>query len=292
MGVRKSAEYRVLSANYLAGLLFLSFLTMPFIGACSGVRDGAISRIALLAPFEGRYREIGYNAFYAVKLAIQDEHSGIELLAVDDGGSVQSATDRARALARDPLVKVVIALGHSATQPETQTAFGDKPVLIVGDWGAKPGTAMVFMLTNPSLRDRVTTHPIDDVTHISLNESPILGGDVLGLSQVPLLTHNTELITVISSASLPDSGFTQRYLSSAEFVPEPGLLATLTYDAAQLALEAAMSSNPLSYMTHTDYEGINGRIRFVDGYWVDAPIYCYGYKGNTLAPKDCVVEQR
>jgi hypothetical protein len=294
MGAKESTEYRVLSAESLACLLLLSFLTMAFIGACSGVRDGTIRRIALLAPFEGRYREVGYNAYYAVKLAMQDHgNSGIELLAVDDGGSVQSATARARALARDPLVEVVIALGHSATQPETQAALGEKPMLIVGNWGTKPEATTVFMLSNPTLPDRLTTNPnMDELTGISLIESPIRGGDVLGLSQVPLLTRNTERITVISSASLPDATFNERYLGSAEFAPEPGLLATLTYDAAQIALEAAMSSDALSQITQADYDGINGRIRFADGYWADAPIHCYGYDENTLAPKDCVVEQR
>ncbi|MCS7070642.1 MAG: hypothetical protein NZM00_03995, partial [Anaerolinea sp.] len=45
-------------------------------------------RIALIAPFEGRYREVGYNALYAARLALADAESGVQLLPLDDGGSV------------------------------------------------------------------------------------------------------------------------------------------------------------------------------------------------------------
>src|SRR4051794_35174325 len=84
-----------------------------FLSAC-GVMHTPITRIALLAPFEGRYREIGYNALYAARLALADAADPqIELLPIDAGGD--QAAERARALSLDPQVKTVILLGYEAT---------------------------------------------------------------------------------------------------------------------------------------------------------------------------------
>ena len=55
---------------------------------CAIVKAPITTRVALLAPFEGRYREVGYNALYAARLAFADSSiMSIELLAVDDGGT-------------------------------------------------------------------------------------------------------------------------------------------------------------------------------------------------------------
>lgn len=291
MGVR-SYQLPVTSCQLKRSLLFLAVSVTLFAAACSGIKDGTISRIALLAPFEGRYREVGYDAYYAVKLALQDAgNNTIELLAVGDGETAESATDRARALALDPLVKVVIVLGYPATQPEAQQALSNKPTLIVGQWGARPETEAVFMLANATVDERFGGETIQDVTDIDAITIPILGNEVLALHQIPLLTSDTDLITVVSSASLPDPDFTERYRGSAEFVPEPGLLTTLTYDATQIALEAIKREGDVQEtIAAIYYDGINGRIRFESGYWADAPIHCYGYVEEQLTPKDCPVE--
>ena len=63
-------------------------------------------KIALLAPFEGQYRDIGYNALYALRMAFADTRPhDTQLLAIDDGGTVESAIDRVRALNLDPAVE-------------------------------------------------------------------------------------------------------------------------------------------------------------------------------------------
>ncbi len=45
------------------------------LSACAVKRTPTIYRIALLAPFEGRYREIGYNALYAARMAFDYEEA-------------------------------------------------------------------------------------------------------------------------------------------------------------------------------------------------------------------------
>jgi len=73
-------------------------------------------KIGLVAPFEGRFRARGYEALYAVKLAIRQwNESGagsyrVELVALDDGGDPVLAAQQVRELAVDADVLGVI--GH------------------------------------------------------------------------------------------------------------------------------------------------------------------------------------
>jgi hypothetical protein len=293
MGV-KSRPFSVLSSQFKRRLALLLGM-VGLVAGCSALgRPIEIRRIALLAPFEERYREIGYDAYYAVKLAMQDMgDTSIELVAVDDGGTRDSAVDRAYALTSDPLVQVVIALGNAATQPETQAALGDKPMLIVGQWGASPEGNHVFTLASQAVSAMVTDDPaLNDVIQTARLDFPIVGNEVLALKQFPLLHTHPERVTVVSSGSFPDTDFKARYEASAEFVPEPGLLTTLTYDATRIALQAIYAdSDTRDALAKTDYTGLNGRIQFHDGYWLDAPIHCYGYsREGELTPKDCPVE--
>jgi hypothetical protein len=274
-----------LSAKHSPIILCLLLLLV----GCSAGQGADIQRIALLAPFEGRYSEIGYDAYYAVQLAIKEHGSDrIELLAIDDGGSATSATERARALVSDPLVKVAIVLGNNAVQPETQEAFGTLPVLIVGQWQAKPMSNTIYMLASVEL-DNVLTHFDHPLTVNEAAEirTPVIGGEMFALTQFPLLATNIQNVSIASSASLPDADFRQRYLSRGQFVPEPGLLATLSYDAAAMAIEAIGTNDPNQQIANSTYVGLNGSIRFVNRYWADAPINYYRYdaKGK-LMPED------
>jgi len=75
-------------------------------------------KIGLVAPFEGRYRYIGYDVIYAVRLALREANEAdcgvggynVELVAYDDGGDPVQAAEQARKLAIDPAV--IAAIGH------------------------------------------------------------------------------------------------------------------------------------------------------------------------------------
>ena len=74
-------------------------------------------KIGLVAPFEGRYRYVGYDVIYAVRLALREVNEageiagrGVELAAFDDGGDPALAPAQARKLALDP--EVLGAMGH------------------------------------------------------------------------------------------------------------------------------------------------------------------------------------
>jgi len=264
---------------------FASAVTLLIVlSACAVVRSSAPVSVALLAPFEGRYREVGYNALYAARLAVADAaNPGIVLLPIDDGGTAQSASDRARALASDSQIRAVIVLGYAATDSATQQAFGDVPVIVVGDWGAQPADDKVFILSNPTLDSHLTVPARVEITDAAVLAAPLTGGDVFALDQFPKLRSSLEGVTVLSSGSPPDAVFVERYQQSDQFAPQPGLLATLIYDATRFVWQlvgATSREETRQRLTSIQYEGINGSIQFQDGYWVAAPIHDYQYRSD------------
>lgn len=245
--------------------------------ACAVVRTPEIRRIALFAPFEGRYREIGYNALYAARLALSEAQSvrgGFELLAVDSGGT--EAENRARALAQDPLVMVVVALGYDATTPEVLRAFGDVPVLIVGEWGAQPISDNIFIFSNPEISEQISAPPNISVTDAAELPAPVVGSDVFALEGFAKLRGALDGVTVLSSGELPDADLTARYRGSDSFAPEPGLLAILTARATTTAIFFASGSESRTQVQR------NLAPDFSNGYWNEAEINRYVYMNGTL----------
>lgn len=267
-----------------AGLILLAAL----LSACAVRTTPPVHRIALLAPFEGRYREIGYNALYAARLALADaDDVTLELLPVDDGGTVASAVDRAEALALDPQVRAVVTLGYAATAAATQAAYADLPVVVAGHWSAEPTAEHVFLLAHPDLDAIVTAPPRLHVIYAPLLDTPLVGSEVLALEQFALLRRDLDGITVVSSGRLPDEIFADRYRASDPFAPEPTLLATLTYDATRLiidAMDAAGSPTRAAVMERL-------AAHFDGGYWRDATINTFRFdESGQLTAVDNIVE--
>jgi len=99
---------------FLAACILL--LAVIFLTACSASTQPVV-KIGLVAPFEGRYRPIGYEAIYAARLAIREINAQggiaghrVELVALDDRGEPDKAIEAARQLVLDP--QVVAVIGH------------------------------------------------------------------------------------------------------------------------------------------------------------------------------------
>ena len=246
--------------------VYLLFLSLTIVlTACTAADTGGIQKIALLAPFEGQYREIGYNAHHALLLAFADSAAhDIHYLAVDDGGSVASATLRIRALNLDPAVKLIIALGPFATHPDVQRA-NERPLILVGNWGHDRADDDSYYLANQSLAQQQAS------------------GDLLMLAQVQYLYDSLVDIQFASSGSLPSADYRSRYLANPLYPPEPNLLATLSYDAARLALVTIQEWMDISEMS---FQGLYGEITFRDGYWQNAPLNRFRYEADQLVPVD------
>jgi hypothetical protein len=266
------------------GVRNFALLLLVVLSGCTVNRQPPVIKIALLAPFEGRYREIGYDALYAARLAIADSgYDNIDLLAIDDGGNIDSAIDRAHAIQLDPQIALTLVLGLQATASEVQSAFGQHPLVIVGHWNTQPAGENVVMLASRDIAPRLSQPQPTTITTLTEQEFPLIGSELFALKQMPMLYADLSGITVLSSGSLPDADFTQRYLASDNFVPQPGLFSTLTYDATRLAIESVLNGTPLR---ETQYEGINGTIAFdADGYWQAAPLYEYIYENDELVIK-------
>jgi ABC-type branched-subunit amino acid transport system substrate-binding protein len=264
-----------------------------FLCGCAVAGAPPVYRIALLAPFEGRYREVGYDALYAGRLAFADaESSQYEFLPLDDGGTPERAADRARAVALDYSITAAVVLGYSATDEQALTAFDDLPVLVVGNWTAALPAERVYILSSPELTARLTAPPTISVNDAARLSAPVTGGEAFALPGFAELRESLSDVTVLSSGSLPDASFRERYRSSDPFAPPPGLLATLTYDAVRFLLQANQPDRESVDRAISDmaYEGLNGTIQFEDGYWQDAPIHVYRYENGQLTAADDVVE--
>jgi len=301
-GLRETEQTSSRDSKLSHQLLPLALALTLFLSACAVAASPPVVRVALLGPFEGRYREVGYNALYAARLALRESDGPQpDLLPIDDGGSLSSAARRAEALALDPLVHVVIAVGYHAADPVTQAALGDLPVILPGGWTTVRARHNVFLLANPALVDELTVPPGIGVVEAADAPAPLVGGDVLALAQFPRLRDALEGVTLLTAGQLPNADFVTRYQNADPFAPEPNVLAMLTYDATWLAATGALD-NPgaddprvaaTASLNAADYDGLSGHIAFQDGVWREAPRHAFRFddSGQLVAVED-VVEER
>lgn len=244
-------------------------------------------KVVLFAPFEGRFREIGYEMLYAARLAFTEadaDPSQVRLIPIDDGGTLVTAQQHAAAIALDPQVQIVITAGLMGTHPDVLTEFGDLPVIVAGSWRPPvDATGNVFYLASAEAAELPVLSSDSEFVSYALNAD--VSAELLALKQVQRLRDSTGSMTIVSSASLPNVDFVARYQASDAFAPAPSLISTLAYDAAGLALNAisvAPNRQAVTDRLHTiDYQGINGQITFDDhGYWQDAPLHVYQYNAD------------
>lgn len=95
-------------------------------------------KIGLVAPFEGRYRYVGYDALYAVRLAVREVNAsggvrgyGIELVAYNDNADPAMAVEQARKLAVDPQVIAVIGHLREETTRAAVPVYGEAGIPLV-----------------------------------------------------------------------------------------------------------------------------------------------------------------
>lgn len=157
----------------LAALLLMALLATP-----TGCRfPGSVRptiKIGLVAPFEGRHRAVGYDVFYAVRLALREANEAggvsgryVELIAYDDGGDPALAAQQARKLAVDP--DVVAAIGHFRADATAAAlpiyAESGIPLLAPasGGWTVDRSRASAHRLAPPAARvaDALLNHLLD-----------------------------------------------------------------------------------------------------------------------------------
>jgi ABC-type branched-subunit amino acid transport system substrate-binding protein len=250
--------------------------------ACAVTRP--VVKIALVAPYEGRYRDVGLDVIFAVRLAVREANAAggvagysVELVSLDDSGDEEMAREQARKLATDPLIVGVIGHWLEAT---TLAAAGDYaeaglPLLATAAEGSLPAPALRLW---PRSACHLTT--------------------ALGCAEAleDLKMRGVDSITVTVPAPLPadssDPGFAERY-RAVSGGPDPGFNAVLAYDAARLLFDAiardveahgtATSSGVAAALAESDLAGLSGRIRFDEtGDWVSDGPWTYTWRNGRL----------
>jgi len=168
-------------ARATAALLVAVLLTSASCHVPGAVRPTV--KIGLVAPFEGRYRYIGYDVIYAARLAVREVNASggvagysIELVAYDDGAEVEAASLCARKLGID--AAVVGAIGHFV-EGSTWGAASDY---------AKSGIALVAPAAYHSL-----SHRAPGQVYAFAPTAPALAGAILDRLE-PLATSSVGLV--------------------------------------------------------------------------------------------------
>ena len=248
--------------------------------ACAVTRP--VVKIGLVAPFEGRYREVGYEVIYAARLAVREANAAggvagysVELFALDDGGDPAMAVEQTKKLAADSQVLGVI--GH--WRGETTIAAASEyertgiPLLATGFVSEALSSAFTF---SPLPADCSSMPCFETVEDIRLRA--VLGEPFTVPSPLPVDTT--------------DPSFAERYREISNGV-EPGFNAVLAYDATRLLLDAiardaaqngtATRSGVAEALAQSDFVGLSGAIRFDENRErADAEGWVYQWSGSGL----------
>ncbi len=148
-------------------VLGLGVVSLLIVAACSSVVP--VVKVGLVAPFEGRHRDIGYDVLYSARLAVREINAAggidgtrVALVALDDGGSPEFAAATANSLLVDP--EVVAVVGNWL--PETTAVAGrryDQSGLAYLVGGEEPyGAADPANLTDEFVEAYTAVTPFDE----------------------------------------------------------------------------------------------------------------------------------
>ncbi len=224
-------------------------------------------KIGLVAPFEGRYRYVGYDAIYAARLAVREINAAggaggrlLELVAYDDRGAPELAQTVARNLVVDP--DVIAVIGHFR-QASTEAAV---PVY------AEAGLPLVVIAAR--------LYPAAGLWQLASPDIAIAtGGPELAEGESGILTPYPLPQDVPVTEAWRDA-----YLSIGPHVAPPGAYTLPTYEAVYLlaaALDAGIATREgvSAALPGIERDGLLGRIAWnAEGFWANAPVYRYRWE--------------
>jgi len=189
------------------GIVLLSTL----LSACLPPKPPRIVKIGLVAPFEGRYRYVGYDAIYAARLAVREINAAggvagwmLELTAYDDRADPDMARTAARNLITDPDVVAVIGHYRQASTLAARALYTEAqmPLLVVGTWLTPTAAPVWFILPTPeqAAAAMLSAVPLADATAGTWGD----GALAVALNDA-LRKHNDRMIP--SASTFPDVVF-------------------------------------------------------------------------------------
>ncbi|MBN1487123.1 MAG: ABC transporter substrate-binding protein [Anaerolineae bacterium] len=223
-------------ANKHIRLLALISIATLFLSACQPAPLPQTLKIGLVAPFEGRYRAIGYDAIYAARLAIREINAGggvagwrLELVAYDDRADPAMAQTAAQNLITDPEIIAIIGHYQQDSTAAAQSIYEAEalPLLVINAW-----------LTNTQATTWHLAPPVDDMAKAMLAVasgantepiSPVLIGEgplAIAIEQELInrsgtLTPAQRNTTVFSTLPPVDSAEWLKGQSTAMFIGSP-----------------------------------------------------------------------
>ena len=277
-----------------------------------------VVKIGLAAPFEGRYRDVGYEVIYAVRLAVREANAAggvggytIELTALDDGGDPEQAGEQARKMATDPAILGVIGDWLDATTNAAAPVYMAEgiPLLATTLSALPPGTFRLWL--TPSAIEAAAAGgalcplPCDNLADLAwlkqqranVPATEVFGPPLWEQGQFAALAGPlAEGARFVTAAPYPtdstDPSFADRYIAISNGV-QPGPNAVLAYDAANL-LFAALGASATGGAAPTraglsaaleavHYSGLSGSISFGrDGAWAEAKGWVYEWRGGIV----------
>ena len=238
----------------------LSLLAI-FTAACNASTQ-PIVKIGLVAPFEGRYRSIGYEAIYAARLAIREINAKggingrrVELTALDDRGEPDKAIEAARQLVIDP--QVVAVIGH--LRPDSTDAalqiYCEASLPVIAIESAMTSGCDSTFITGSAPRER---WPEDKLIFVSNVPDP----NGLAAAQDFVAKYN----------AIPIDG------------TRAGPIALQTYDALSLLFEAFSRAQKIdrsgvkTALSHSDFKGLGATYAFdQQGKLIEPQTYMFEY---------------
>lgn len=136
---------------------------LVFIAGCRA--QPHIVKIGLVAPFEGTYRAIGYDAIYAARMAVREINMAgginglyLELVAYDDRGDPEMALTSAENLVIDP--DVIAVIGHyrpeSSERAAPVYAKAQVSFIVLGEAASVPSPARRLIPSPLTLAEAMT----------------------------------------------------------------------------------------------------------------------------------------
>lgn len=135
-----------------------------------------VVKVGLVAPFEGEYRDVGYDVIYSARLAVREANqergpgqTKVALVALDDFGSPESAQQMARAMVIDP--EIVAVIGHW----KAETTAAAKPIYAAAGLPFVSAGQSPFGVTDPAALDADFLRAYEDVTPFDESAGPFSG---------------------------------------------------------------------------------------------------------------------
>lgn len=190
--------------NAVAKALLVLLVALPAAG-CASVDP--VIKIGLVAPFEGRDRDVGYDAIYSARMAVREINAAggvaghrVSLVALDDRGDPELARQAAASLAIDPGVIAVVGhyLPESTAAAEAIYRENGVPLLPLGRPPFAPFDPLVLPAEFREAYAAVT--PFDEIA------GPFAGPtyDAIGLLR-EALAEAEETTGTITRASVQDA---------------------------------------------------------------------------------------